>query len=41
MGADGELTGELVDNARRLVSLPPPAAVTVADVLTTQRRLNA
>ena len=39
--ADGELTGELVDNAKALVSLPPPAAVTVADVLTTQRRLNA
>jgi predicted amidohydrolase YtcJ len=38
---DGELTGELVDNAKALVSLPPPAAVTVADVLATQRRLNA
>jgi hypothetical protein len=34
-------TGELVDNAKRLVSLPPPKAVTVADVLTTQRKLNA
>ena len=40
-GADGEPTGELVDNARRLVPLPPPAAVTVADVLTTQRKVNA
>jgi predicted amidohydrolase YtcJ len=39
--AKGELTGELVDNAKRLVSLPPPKAVTVADVLTTQRKLNA
>src|SRR5262249_56734872 len=39
--ADGELTGELVDNAKRLVTLPPPGAVTVADVLTTQRKLNA
>jgi predicted amidohydrolase YtcJ len=39
--ASGELTGELVDNAKRLVSLPPPKAVTVADVLTTQRKLNA
>jgi predicted amidohydrolase YtcJ len=39
--ANGELTGELVDNAKRLVSLPPPKAVTVADVLTTQRKLNA
>ncbi len=40
-GADGELTGEIVDNAKRLVTLPPPAAVTVADVLTTQRKVNA
>jgi predicted amidohydrolase YtcJ len=39
--ASGELTGELVDNAKRLVSLPPPKPVTVADVLTTQRKLNA
>jgi predicted amidohydrolase YtcJ len=39
--ADGELTGELTDNAKRLVSLPPPPAVTVADVLTTQRTVNA
>src|ERR1700677_1584142 len=27
-GADGELTGEIVDNAKRLVDLPPPAPVT-------------
>ncbi len=39
--ANGELTGELVDNAKRLVALPPPKAVTVADVLTTQRKVNA
>jgi predicted amidohydrolase YtcJ len=39
--AGGELTGELVDNAKRLVALPPPKAVTVADVLTTQRKVNA
>jgi predicted amidohydrolase YtcJ len=39
--ASGELTGELVDNARRLVSLPPPPPVTVKDVLTTQRKVNA
>src|SRR5215471_88970 len=39
--ANGELTGELVDNAKRLVTLPPPAAVSVADVLTTQRKVNA
>jgi predicted amidohydrolase YtcJ len=40
-GPKGELTGELVDNAKRLVDLPPAPAVTVADVLTTQRKVNA
>jgi predicted amidohydrolase YtcJ len=40
-GGDGRLTGELVDNAKRLVSLPPPAAVTGEDVLTTQYKVNA
>src|SRR5580700_4332085 len=39
-GPEGELTGELVDNAKRLVTLPPPKPVTVADVLTTQRKVN-
>jgi predicted amidohydrolase YtcJ len=39
--ADGELNGELVDNAKSLVTLPPPAAVTVENILTTQRKLNA
>jgi predicted amidohydrolase YtcJ len=39
--ANGELTGELVDNAKRLVTLPAPKTVTVADVLTTQRKVNA
>ncbi|SEE84620.1 hypothetical protein SAMN05444161_7419 [Rhizobiales bacterium GAS191] len=39
--AAGELTGELVDNAKNLVTLPSPRSVTVDDVLTTQRRLNA
>src|SRR5215471_15712930 len=39
--ANGELTGELVDNAKRLVTLPPPKAISVADVLTTQRKVNA
>jgi len=38
---DGELTGELVDNAKRLVTLAPPKPVTVEDVLTTQRKVNA
>jgi predicted amidohydrolase YtcJ len=40
-GADGEPNGELVDAAKGLVSLPPPRPVTIADVLTTQRKLNA
>jgi predicted amidohydrolase YtcJ len=39
--AGGELNGELVDNAKGLVTLPPPGAVTVENVLTTQRKLNA
>ncbi len=39
--AGGELTGELVDNARRLVTLTPPKPVTVEDVLTTQLKVNA
>ena len=39
--ATGELTGELVDNAKRLVTLPPPKPVTIEDVLTTQRKVNA
>jgi predicted amidohydrolase YtcJ len=39
--ADGELNGELVDNARRLVTLPAPRRATMADVLETQRILNS
>ena len=39
--ANGELNGELVDNAKSLVTLPPAGAVTVDNVLTTQRKLNA
>src|SRR5439155_1666828 len=38
---NGELNGELVDNAKSLVSLPPGGAVTVENILTTQRKLNA
>jgi predicted amidohydrolase YtcJ len=38
---DGELNGELVDNARTLVSLPPLRAPTIEDVLATQRTLNS
>jgi predicted amidohydrolase YtcJ len=40
-GSDGELTGELVDAAKGLVSLPAPPPITVADVLATQRKVNA
>jgi predicted amidohydrolase YtcJ len=40
-GADGELNGELVDNARSLVRLPAPKPATLEDVLATQRTLNA
>ncbi|MBX9776151.1 MAG: amidohydrolase [Xanthobacteraceae bacterium] len=39
--ADGELNGELVDNARSLVKLPAAPAPTIDGVLTTQRTLNA
>jgi predicted amidohydrolase YtcJ len=39
--ADGELNGEIIDTAKRLVSLPPPPPVGIEDVLTTQRVLNA
>ena len=37
----GELNGELVDNAKGLVTLPPPGPITVENVLATQRKLNA
>jgi predicted amidohydrolase YtcJ len=40
-GFDGELTGEIFDNAKQLVQLPPAAAVSVDDVVETQRKLNA
>jgi predicted amidohydrolase YtcJ len=40
-GADGAPTGEIFDNAKQLVELPPPPPVTVDDVLATQRKLNA
>ena len=40
-GPAGELTGELIDNARRLVELPAAPSVSVRDVLETQRKLNA
>jgi len=39
--ARGELTGELFDNAKTFVKLPPPAPVTVEDARTTQRVLNS
>ena len=40
-GADGAPDGELFDNARNLVTLPPPPPVTLDEVLRTQRTLNA
>ena len=38
--ASGELTGELFDNAKTLVSLPPPPPVDIEDVVATHRALN-
>ena len=39
--ADGSLSGELVDNAKKLVTLPPAAPVSLEDAIRTQRTLNA
>ena len=36
----GELTGEIIDNAKALVPLPPPQPVAMADIIATQRALN-
>jgi predicted amidohydrolase YtcJ len=38
--ADGVLTGELFDNAKALVSLPPPKMLTMEDIVATQKALN-
>ena len=38
--ADGELNGELVDAARGLVRLPPPARLAVEEILAQQKLLN-
>lgn len=37
----GNLTGEIMDNAKELVTLPTPEPVTLADVMTTQKVLNS
>ena len=37
----GELTGELFDNAKSLIELPPAPPVTIEDARTTQRVLNS
>lgn len=37
----GELTGELFDNAKPLVTLPPEAPVSMADLMKTQKAVNA
>lgn len=39
--AAGELTGELFDNAKTLVALPPEKPVSMTDLIRTQRTLNA
>lgn len=39
--ANGNLTGELVDTARRYVTLPPTPPTTIADLEAQQRTLNA
>jgi predicted amidohydrolase YtcJ len=38
--ADGTLTGELFDNAKALVPLPPPKTLTMDDIVATQKALN-
>ena len=40
-GKDGEPTGEIFDNAKQLVQLPPSPPVTIDDILKTERTLNA
>jgi predicted amidohydrolase YtcJ len=40
-GADGEPNGEIFDNAKQLVQVPRPKPVSLDDVLTTQKKLNA
>lgn len=37
--ASGELTGELFDEAKKLVTLPPPKPVSMEDILNTQKAL--
>jgi predicted amidohydrolase YtcJ len=37
---DGELTGELFDNAKPLVKLPPDKPVTMDDIIATQKAIN-
>ena len=39
--AGGQLTGEIFDNAKSLVQLPPEQPVTMQDLLTTQKTVNA
>ncbi len=39
-GPDGELTGEMFDNAKRLVSLPPEKPLTMDDIVATQKAVN-
>ncbi len=39
-GPDGEPTGEIFDNAKKLVEVPRPKPVSLDDVLATQKKLN-
>jgi len=39
-GTDGELTGELFDNAKTLVPLPPEKPLTMEDIVATQKAVN-
>ena len=40
-GPDGSLNGELTDNAKQLIQLPPARPVSIDDILKTQKTLNA
>ncbi|MBW8853686.1 MAG: amidohydrolase [Bradyrhizobium sp.] len=40
-GPDGELTGELFDNAKQLVKLPPEKPLSMADIIATQKAVNS
>ena len=41
LGADGELDGELVDTAKQLVQLPPPAKLVTEEIVAQMKQLNS